>query len=113
MLLLVSAGFTVFATGIDAPAGGALDAPEEAVLVVSLEAVGQATVFVAGEGDADPAAVVDDPPDEQAVTPRPRIVIPAITLSVLRAVMMNLLHKRRYSLHFPTVSPPWSIRRTW
>jgi hypothetical protein len=95
VLLLESAGFTVFATGIDAPAGGALDAPEGAALVVSLEASGQVTVFAAGEGDADPAAVVDDPPDEQAVSPRPRSVIPAITLSVLRTGMVNLLRKRR------------------
>ncbi|MFD4530034.1 hypothetical protein ACFWP7_40260 [Streptomyces sp. NPDC058470] len=59
-----------------------------------LEGAGQAAVFVAGDGDTDPAAVVD-PPDEQAVTPRPRSVIPAITLSVLRADMLNLFLKRR------------------
>jgi len=89
----VLVGFTVLATGI-AGAGAPLDAPEGAALVAPLEGVGQATVFVAGDGDTDPAAVAD-PPDEQAVTPRPRSVIPAITLSVLRADMVNLFLKRR------------------
>ncbi|MEV7341846.1 hypothetical protein [Streptomyces sp. NPDC093544] len=69
-----------------APAGGPLEAPEGASLGVPLEASGQAAGFAATEGDADPADAVD-PPDEQAVTPRLRSVIPAITLSVLRVAM--------------------------
>src|SRR5919201_1199825 len=77
VLVLVSVGFTVSAIGTDAA-----DVPP----VCSLADCGQSAAFAEAEGAADLPDAVDSP-DEQAVAPRPRSAIPAITPSVLRAVI--------------------------